>query len=291
MLRYLLLVIAILCALWSPTADAADKNKSVSPEDRYELGLRHMRRGYYTKALEQFNRVRNYHRDDPVSVKAELAIADVYFKKGDFEQARLAYEDFARLHPRHENLDYVVWKIGQCLFKDAPAIAQRDLTRARQAVNIWAGYEQRFPDSKHLDDVTRLRARLKDRLALKELQIARFYAERAIGSRTTIRREENANAWLAARRRAEDMVQRYPDSAWVPEALALVGRAYHEWGLQPQAHEARERLATIAPESAWLRRLDRVLARPPGQKPNEPVFIRPYRVPTPSGPTPGQTPT
>ena len=63
-------------------------------------------------ALENFNRVRNYHRDDPISVKAQLAIADVHFKQRDFEQARFAYEEFATYHPRHENLDYVTFRIG-----------------------------------------------------------------------------------------------------------------------------------------------------------------------------------
>src|SRR3954469_1074649 len=96
------LILLLLASLvFSPDAFAAPK-RAPTAEELYDQGLKQMRRGYYTKALESFNRVRNYHRDDPVSLKAQLAIADLHYKKGDFEQARFAYEEFASLHPRHE---------------------------------------------------------------------------------------------------------------------------------------------------------------------------------------------
>ena len=96
------------------------KRDRLSVKEQYELGLKYMNRGMYIKSLEQFNRVRNYHRDDPHSVKAELAIGDVYFKKAEWDQARLSYEDFSRMHPRHPDLDYVIYRIGMTNYKKAP---------------------------------------------------------------------------------------------------------------------------------------------------------------------------
>ena len=65
-----------------PTGD-----DGVTARDRYSLCLKYFKRANYTKALETCNRVRNFHRDDPVSVLAELAVADIYEKRGDNEQA------------------------------------------------------------------------------------------------------------------------------------------------------------------------------------------------------------
>src|SRR6185503_11524693 len=128
----------VLCLWLLPSAASAARDKAgrdpLGAEQLYEQGLRQMRHGYYTKALESFNRVRNYHRDDPVSLKAQLAIADLHFKKGDFQQANLAYKEFAALHPRHENLDYVTWRIGLSIYKRAPQFAGRDQTATREAV-------------------------------------------------------------------------------------------------------------------------------------------------------------
>ncbi|MCA9573575.1 MAG: hypothetical protein KC656_37325, partial [Myxococcales bacterium] len=60
-------LIALLASVLSTTAFAAPNPPRKSPTEIYEHGLKMMRRGLYTRALEDFNRVRNYHRDDPIS--------------------------------------------------------------------------------------------------------------------------------------------------------------------------------------------------------------------------------
>lgn len=253
----------VLLALFLPAVSTA-ADDTITPQERYDLGLKYMKRGYFTKALEQFNRVRNYHRDDPVSVLAELAIADLYFKKGDYEQARLAYEDFARLHPRNDELDYVVYRTGLSIYRRAPKLAGRDQVPTQQAVNTWAGFSARYPDSEHGEEVERLLDKCRERLAAKELFVAKFYKRR--------------DAWGAVRMRTATLVKQYPDSELVPEALALQGRAYHEWGFTHDAEQIRVQLAADFPDSAELDRLDRALARAPGEPPEETVFVRPYKV-------------
>ncbi|MEQ1569069.1 MAG: outer membrane protein assembly factor BamD [Myxococcota bacterium] len=257
------LLFALLGTLSTPAVAAAPKAPPTA-EELYDQGLRQMRRGYYTKALESFNRVRNYHRDDPVSVKAQLAIADLQFKKSDFAQARFAYEEFAQLHPRHPDLDYVTWRIGLSIYKRAAKFAGRDQTDTRAAVNAWTGFDSRFPESEYTEDVQKHLQRGRERLASKELFVAKFYARR--------------DAWGAVRGRTEYVVRRYPDVPQVGEALEYLGVSLHQWGSVDEAAAIRERLATQFPDSDHLRRLDRVLATPPGEPPDEKVFVRPYRL-------------
>ena len=134
----------LVCVVFSSQNEAwAERDQPTVPE-QFELGQRFMKRGYYVKALEQFNRIRNYHRDDPYAIKAELAIADMYFAKGEWDQARLAYMDFQRSHPRNEELDYVVYRIGLSLYRKAPKVSARDQVWTRQTVNQWTGYAVRF---------------------------------------------------------------------------------------------------------------------------------------------------
>lgn len=258
MLRHWLLL--ILLVVGSAPAHAAD----LSPQERYELGLKYMKRGYYTRALEEFNRVRNYHRDDPASVLAELAIADMYFKKGDFEQARLAYEDFARLHPRHKEMDYVVYKTGLSVYRRAPKFAGRDQTATQHAVNTWTGFQTRFPDSEHLSEVERLLGKARERLATKEWVIARFYARR--------------DAWRSVKMRTTTLLKKFPDSRRVPDALALRGEALHAWGDVKEAEMMLAILQEDHPDASATVHLERILATEPGEPPDEQIFVRPYRV-------------
>lgn len=244
----------------------------MSAVELYELGLRQMRRGNYTKALESFNRVRNYHRDDPVSVQAQLAIAELHFKKNDFEQARFAYEEFAALHPRHKDLDLVVFRTGLAIYKRASIYAGRDQAATRSAVNVWTGFDARFPESEHIEEVSKLLSKARDRLASKELWVARFYARK--------------QAWGAVRNRIEYMLRRYPDASSRSQGLELQGTALHRWGFVEEAKRVRDELAVTSPESKELARLDRVMAEAPGTPPDEKVFVRPYRIrgaPVPGG--------
>lgn len=232
--RHALLALAVAVPLLA-TPDSASAKKELTVEEQYDLGLKYLKRGYYVKALETFNRIRNYHRDDPMAVKAELAIADVHFKKSEWDQARLAYEDFVRMHPRHPDVDYVTYRIGATLYQKAPKVAGRDQTWTRQAVNTWAGFEARFPESDHRDTVLEKLEECRERLALKELQIAKFY--------------ERRSAWTAVEGRAAGLVRTSPDSRHVPEALALLAEA-HAW--QGEAEQASRALSRLENEDPGL---------------------------------------
>jgi len=218
----------LLLASAAAPSPAQAARKQLSVQQQYELGLKYLKRGYYVKALEQFNRIRNYHRDDPYAVKAELAIADVHYKKNEWDQARLAYQDFMRLHPRHPDLDYVVFRIGASLYKKAPRITGRDQTFTRQAVNAWVGFDSRFPDSEYRDEVTEQLAVGRDRLARKELQIAHFYERRA--------------AWKAVEGRARGLLETWPDTPYAVESLALLAVAHAWQGEDAEATAVLERL-------------------------------------------------
>ena len=196
--------------------------------------------------MEQFNRIRNSPRDDPYAVLAELAIADLYYAKGEWDQARLAYMDFQRSHPRHEELDYVVYQIGLSLYRKAPKVAARDQVWTRQTVNQWTGYATRFPDSEHLAEVEEKLLLCQERLAKKELLIARFY--------------ERRDAWKAVQGRTEGLLRGWPKSEYVADSLELLARAQAWQGEFDSARTTQARLAEIdASEGSELgTRIDKI---------------------------------
>ncbi len=241
-LRRAIPLLLVAMGLGLSAAPAAAK-KEPTVQERFERGQKYAKRGYYVKALEEFNQIRNYHRDDPLAIRAELAIADVYFRKAEWDQARLAYEDFMRMHPRYEDLDYVVYRLGLTAYKKAPKIPARDQTWTRQAVNAWAGFEKRYPDSEYLEEVQELLRKSRDRLARKEYQIGAFYVKRG--------------AWPAVQDRMERVLQKYPHSSSVAEALGLLARAQWELGDAEGAAQTASRLAAEHPDSRALHRLER----------------------------------
>ncbi len=215
-------------------------------QEAYELGLRYLKNGSYTKALEQLNRVRTYYRDDPYALKAELAIADVQFKKNEWDSARVAYDEFQRAHPRYRDLDYVVYRLGLTLYRKAPTVAARDQTWTRQAVDTWTRFGARFPESDWRDEVDADLAKARARLAHKELIVARFYTRR--------------EAWASVVGRVEPLLRNYPKSPDEVEAIGLLGEAYVGLGQIDLARAAADRLRTEAPGGRALRRVEKAIA-------------------------------
>ncbi len=248
----LLLAAALaISAVVPETAQAAPR--AVSAEEVYALGLKHLRNGYFTKALEQFNRVRTFYRDDPYSLKAELAIADIHFKKNEWDEARLAYEDFMRAHPRFPELDLVVYRLGLVIYKKSPVIPDRDQTWTRQTASVWAGFGARFPESEHRPEVEKYLGKVQERLAKKELIIAEFYARRY--------------AWPAVVGRIEGLLRSWPASPDRGQALALYGEAQHHLGNSDAAAGALSQIEADPALLRWARPLKQVLAKPPSTKP------------------------
>ncbi len=257
----LLTILLLLTQLLTPALSYAATDATA--EQRLEKALKVAERGYYTKAMELLQALRNTERGSQVALQAELAIADLYFERGEYEEAYLIYRDFSRLHPTHARSDYVILRMGQSVFKRASRRAGRDQSSTEQALSLLREFERRYPDSKHKELATTLVEEARDRLARRELIIARFYEKRA--------------AWGAAGRRAEHLLTTYPGSEHVPAALAIKGKTLHNWGATEEATATMAQLEQLAPGSKALRRLQRALQEPAGHPPEETATFRPYR--------------
>jgi outer membrane protein assembly factor BamD len=219
-----------------------------NPEDLYNKGLRQMKRGYYDEAILSFDRVRNHFPFNQYSVLAELRVADCLFEKASFMEAVDAYRYFARLHPRHPQIDYVVYRTARAEFKLAPVIPQRDQTHARRGLTRVEDYEQRFPDSEYLAEVARLQDKALLRLSRGGVQIGNFYWKQ--------------KEWKAAERRYRLAAEQFPDSPLIPRAsyrrgvclwkLAEVAETAEERvGLQARSRTILGEVAVAHPESRW----------------------------------------
>ena len=209
--------------------------QATTVQEQYDLGQKYLNRGYYTKALEQFNLIRNNYRDDPLARMAELAIADVYYKKAEWDLARYSYDDFLNHYPYHEKADYASFQVGMTFYKKSPRFAGRDQKWTMNAVQSWKNFDKKYPESEYQADVKEKSMECLERLAKKELQIAIFYSKR--------------KAWDAVRRRSSALIAVYPNSVYVHEArelliVALVeqqqlGEAQMHWNLLQQTHPNR----------------------------------------------------
>ena len=205
-----------------------------TPEGLYTSGLRQMKLGSWDEAILSFDRVRNHFPFNQYSVLSELRVADCLYEKGSYLEAADSYRGFVRLHPRHSEMDYVIYRIARSEFKLAPNVAQRDQTHTRRGLRRLAGYEKRFAESEYLPEVLKLRGKALLRLSRAAVAIGNFYWKQ--------------KQWAAAERRYRLAIEEFGESPLIPRAKFRRGLCLWELGLAETDPTEQERLQQDALE-------------------------------------------
>ncbi len=245
------LVFGLGALLLASPAFAQTKKKKTDPKDEpqriYEKAVKAMNRGYYDEAITDLDKLRNTYPFSKYAVEAELKIADALFKKKEYADAADDYRTFAKLHPKHEQVDYATFQVGRSLFLEAPRSVDRDQSSTEKALEELRTFLVQFPDSKYADDASKMVGEGRDRLARKELYVGRYYVKNG--------------EWRAARGRLQSVLDKYPDSDAIPEATFLLGKSlYH----LKEKDAAREQLSTYVekwPGGEFSREARKLLAK------------------------------
>ncbi|NIS61614.1 MAG: outer membrane protein assembly factor BamD [Proteobacteria bacterium] len=178
----------------------------------YEKGLALYKKRIYDRALEVFNDLKaSFPGEDPYYTWAELKIADCYFFKKEYTEAIGHYEEFKKFHPFHGEIPYVVFQIGLSYFKQMKSL-DRDQEITRNALSNFEFLIANYPPSV-LTEKAREKVKIcKERLAGKELYVARFYY--------------NKKKYQGAKARLEAVLKLYPEMDALDEALFYLGKSH-----------------------------------------------------------------
>ncbi len=187
----------------------------------------------YEDAIKLYEQIESRYPYGKYAQRAQLEIAYAYYKDNEPETAILSADRFIKLHPNHPNVDYLYYLKGLAAFDVNSSFfsklfdqdeAERDPKAARQAFQYFAELVRRFPKSKYRIDAIKRMKLLRDNLARYEIYVAKYYLKR--------------NAYLAAVNRAKYVIQHYPKTKSIPDALGLMVVGYRKLGLKKLAKDA-----------------------------------------------------
>ncbi|MEN6319051.1 MAG: outer membrane protein assembly factor BamD [Syntrophaceae bacterium] len=177
---FLLVVVAVFmlsgCAWFKHMWDLHEKEKN-TPESMYQRGYEAYQDGYYKKAIEHFQRLRDEYPLSKLALLAELGIADSHFSDEEYGEAEMAYNDFINLHPTNENLPYAMYQLGMCHYRQMYEIDQ-DQTETIKARKEFERLIARFPNSKFSVMAEKVLRECKQRLGEHEFYVGQFYFKR-----------------------------------------------------------------------------------------------------------------
>ncbi|HET6726319.1 MAG TPA: outer membrane protein assembly factor BamD [Gammaproteobacteria bacterium] len=175
------------------------------------------------------------------AIQAELCLIFAQYMSGDSDSAVAEADRFIREHPRSKYVPYAMYMQGVAQFPEglsplwAPfptTPAGFDSTAVELSFKAFHDLVKRFPNSQYAPDARQRMIFLRNRLARYEYHVASYYVRRG--------------AWLAAVRRAEYLVEHYPETPTVGKALEVIVKGYRELGLNKLADDAQKVLEANA---------------------------------------------
>ena len=233
--RLILTVCALSTALLAGCASEKSKDDTLAAGQLYQQIQANIAAGNYKTATERLHTLQSRFPFDTFGTQAELDLIYTSYLNQDYDGAEDAADRFIREHPRHADVDYAYYMKGVAYFDPAVSLLQgwlkrdnfqRDPTNAQKSFEAFRTLLQRYPESRYAPDARQRMIFLRERLADFDWIVADWYMRRG--------------AWISAIQRADNIVQHYPQTPRVEDALQIMITAYTQLGMTELADDSRK---------------------------------------------------
>lgn len=233
-----LLYLAILSTLSLVSACATAPPKPQTAETFFQEGESAYAAGKYQEAIDHWKKVRESYSSPELTTQAELKIADAHFDNEAYIEAAAAYEDFRKLHPRHEKDSYVLYRLGLSHYKQIDRI-DTDQTPVKNAVVTLQGFLEIYPDSPYAPDAREKLADCRAKQLEYENYVGNFYLR--------------TKKYPAAVKRLTEALDTFPkETPKRDQTLFYLAKAEQKAGNAAQSEELLKRLAAEYPSSPYV---------------------------------------
>jgi len=193
----------------------------------------------YEESIERFKKLKEYGAGSPlISALADLKIADAQFNSQNYIEAAAMYESFTKFHPKNDKAPYASFRMALCNYMQIGGV-DTDQTAVKTAVSQLQNFLKEYPESEYAAEA---RQKLEDcyaKQAQREIYIGRFYYR--------------FGKYLAAIKRLEECVAKFPQVPVTDEAYLYLEKAYIKTGEKERGKEAFNRLFIKFPTSKYIK--------------------------------------
>lgn len=148
-----------------------------TPDQLIWQGLKSFQDKDYGDAQKAFESIVRQYPYSKYVIIAELKLADAYYLDGKYMEAAAAYEQFARLHPSHPVVPYVLYQLGMSYAKMVNSI-DRDHEQLNNAITVFSRLSQVYAGTIWAQKARERVVDCRKKLAEYELYVAEFYIRR-----------------------------------------------------------------------------------------------------------------
>lgn len=216
---------------------SATKTTATKPDAMLKEGDKLFASHHYEDAIAEWKKVKESNAPPELTSQAELKIADAQFANKSYIEAAASYEDFRKLHPKHEKAAYALYRLGLCYFNQIEKI-DTEQTPVKNAVTTFEWFLRDYPNSEYAADVRNKLEICHTKELQYEIYVGRFYYR--------------TKHYQSAIKRLQEAMERFPKSPLHDETLFYLGAACLKSGEKAKGEEYFKRLSTEFPASKFV---------------------------------------
>lgn len=232
--KYLAIPLALMLA--SCAGDKGDGFDETPATDLYTMAYQELQDDNYKKATKAFDEVERQHPYSEWATRGQIMAAYSSFLSRDYDKAIATLDAFVQLHPGYEHIAYAYYLRALCYYDQILAVS-RDQRNTLDALKALDEVVKRYPNTKYGRDARLKMDLVYDHLAGREMQVGRYYLDN--------------EQYLAAINRFQTVVDAYPRTTHVPEALHRLVECYISIGLKEEAQSVAAVMGHNYPGSEW----------------------------------------
>lgn len=222
------------------------ENIKLAPEEYLRIGENLDARGKHGRSQPIYSEMFGAYPRHPSAPTALMKAGDALFDSKSYDPAHVEYRLFYEFYPEHEDVEYVIYRMAESSFRKR-LTHDRDPARTNRALREYRILLDDWPDSPYAPLARKQITLLRQELAEHQYYVARFYFR--------------FDHYESAIQRIQSLIVDFPDYDELDKAYLMLGQAYAELDAPDEARETLQTLQVNFPESEYLARVEKALAK------------------------------
>ena len=209
-----------------------------SPKELYQIAMINLDQENYDEAKLKFKEIIYKYPLSNEGVQSEIMLGFIDYLTMNYDDAIYKFNRVIKIYPSHKNIDYAYYMRAVSYFEQISG-ENFDGESNKEAKKNFQELLNRFPESEYAKDSSQKLIFINENIAAKDMEVAIFY----------LRQKQ----YLAALGRYNKVIEEYPKSKFVPEALYRLVEIYTILGMKEEAEKAASVMVYNYPQSQWYK--------------------------------------
>jgi len=207
-----------------------------SPRELYQIAMINLDQKNYEEASLIFKKIIYKYPLSNEGVQSEIMLGFVDYLNMNYDDAIYKFNKIIKIYPSHKNIDYAYYMRAVSYFEQISG-ENFDGKSNKQAKKNFQELLNRFPESEYAKEGRQKLIFINENIAAKDMEVAIFYLKQ--------------KQYLAALGRYNKVIEEYPKSKFIPEALYRLVEIYIILGMEEEAEKAASVIVYNYPQSQW----------------------------------------